>query len=119
MAVVHHDCGDNSLAMHGLGVLIVFIGRKHSWPVVVGHVFGFHREGRWQWIFEAKCAPEVEMCLEERVKAEVGAQAGPVVAVCYVMVLSVEMLTFQPINFICWQRMVGLALSYKRMNLIA
>jgi hypothetical protein len=87
MAVIHHDHGDNCLTMCGVRAVVSVVGRKHLWLVVVGHVFRFHWKGNWRWNFEVKCTHQVEECLEEWVKAEVGAELQPVVCVCYVMIV--------------------------------
>jgi hypothetical protein len=72
MAVVHKYGGDNRLAVRILWGLIILTGWNHSWPALVGHVFGFHREGcRW-WVFKAEFASEVEGDFEKWVEAEIG-----------------------------------------------
>jgi hypothetical protein len=90
MAVVHYDCGDDSLAVCILCVLVFLVGREHSWPAKVGHVFRVHGEGLRWWVFKAKSAREVKICFEKGVKTEVGPQAGSIVGVCYVIVIPVD-----------------------------
>jgi hypothetical protein len=41
MDVVRYYCGDDSLAVRILFVLVVLVGRKHLWPAVVGMFSGF------------------------------------------------------------------------------
>ncbi len=45
---------------------------------------------RGWWVLKAKFACEVEICFEMGVKTEVGSQVGPIVGVCYVMVVLVD-----------------------------
>ncbi len=96
MAVVHKYGGDDRLAGCILGDLIVVIGSNHSWLAVEGHVFGYHREGSWQWVFKAEFASEVKIGFEKGVEAETSSQVGPIVGICYVMVISVDNIDIPP-----------------------
>jgi hypothetical protein len=63
MTIVHHDHRNNDLTVVGVIMRVGGVGLYDLWPMVVGHVFGFHREHKVRGGFLMRSVRVMSRCV--------------------------------------------------------